>query len=319
MKNFLLILLCCVTFTASATQAVLEAGYVGSNRFAAGVAYPGCASLTYTPNGTRIAIDIFQQSAAKGAATVTAFAIIEGSDGSSIRLETSYADVSIAQKTTQQFVVGLIPLALNVQYSFTFGATVCYTQTNCDSNSNNQIDNGFTVCARPLPVELIAFNAKPVDNQVHISWATASEKNAARFEVESSADGRNFKLAKTVEATGHSTSRRDYSCTVNWDNKQTYYRLRSVDTDGTFAYSNVLAVKSSEKTTQQLLVGKENRFVAFDIPANEKPTTIAVVDLLGRVMYTQEYDSRIRYEFNDREMLLRLYTDSGNVYTKLYH
>lgn len=98
----------------------------------------------------------------------------------------------------------------------------------------------------PLPVELSAFTATPEGPEaVHLVWATASEKNSARFEVERSLDGRTFAAIGAVAAAGTSSAPRRYELLdTNPPAHQAtlYYRLKPVDADGTFSYSAVRPV-----------------------------------------------------------------------------
>jgi len=106
--------------------------------------------------------------------------------------------------------------------------------------------NGNTGAAVPLPVTLVAFTAQPLGAlAVRLDWATASEVNSARFEVERSRDGLAFATIGTVAAAGTSASSHTYQLI---DNKlpagstRLYYRLRQVDLDGTAVYSPVQVV-----------------------------------------------------------------------------
>lgn len=98
--------------------------------------------------------------------------------------------------------------------------------------------NGGTV----VPVELLSFDAKAAGKRVDISWTTASELNSARFEVEKADASSNFftKIGE-MEAAGNSAVIRNYGPVV--DNAveygQTYvYRLKALDRDGSFSYSD---------------------------------------------------------------------------------
>ncbi len=93
----------------------------------------------------------------------------------------------------------------------------------------------------PLPVELVHFDAKCDDGRVLVAWSTGSESNSARFEVERSADGAEFELIGTVQAAGNSVSSIDYSYVDERPLSTGYYRLRTVDLDGSSATSQLRA------------------------------------------------------------------------------
>ena len=94
-----------------------------------------------------------------------------------------------------------------------------------------------------LPVEWLSFNAFSTDGQVTLSWETASELNSDFFAVERSRERTDWAEIGRVGATGFSDEVQAYSYT---DSKatsgQTYYRLRQVDFDGQFEYSEVRTV-----------------------------------------------------------------------------
>ncbi|WP_185195136.1 T9SS type A sorting domain-containing protein [Pontibacter sp. Tf4] len=94
-----------------------------------------------------------------------------------------------------------------------------------------------------LPVELLAFKAVNRQSTAALTWATASEKDNDRFEVERSQDGRNFTKIGEVAGSGTTSVKRNYSFTDAKPAVGTnHYRLRQVDFDGTVTYSKTVAV-----------------------------------------------------------------------------
>ena len=89
----------------------------------------------------------------------------------------------------------------------------------------------------PLPVELTAFTAVAQGpGTVRLAWATATERNSARFEVERSPDGRGFTRIGTVAAAGSSRRPRTYElldAQLPVGAARLYYRLKQVDSDDT--------------------------------------------------------------------------------------
>lgn len=98
-----------------------------------------------------------------------------------------------------------------------------------------------------LPVELITFTANAQENQTHLlKWQTASEENNAAFEIEKSADGQSWERIGTVEGNGTTIFASNYSFVdENPLNGMNYYRLKQIDFDGQFEYSEVELVKQS--------------------------------------------------------------------------
>ncbi len=98
--------------------------------------------------------------------------------------------------------------------------------------------------ANPLPIELIHFTARPNGKAVDLTWATATEKDNDYFTVERSRDGTRFDPLLRVPGAGNSTETLYY---YEVDERPlpgvSYYRLKQTDYDGTFSYSNVVAVR----------------------------------------------------------------------------
>jgi hypothetical protein len=99
-----------------------------------------------------------------------------------------------------------------------------------------------------LPVELNVFNAKIDVNQVQLHWQTASEINNHGFEIERSFDGENWENVGFVRGNGTTTDLSNY----DFNDKKpliglNYYRLKQIDFDEQFEYSNTLVVKNITK------------------------------------------------------------------------
>ena len=95
----------------------------------------------------------------------------------------------------------------------------------------------FTDSENPLPVELNSFTAINSGNEVNLSWITSSEINNKGFEVERKKS--EWEKIGFVQGYGTTTEQKYYSFT---DDKLStgvyYYRLKQIDFDGSFSYSN---------------------------------------------------------------------------------
>lgn len=106
----------------------------------------------------------------------------------------------------------------------------------------------------PLPVELIHFNGIRSGQNIKLEWATASEINSDYFQVEHSIDGVEFSGIGTVRSNGNTNQRMDYQFTdVNVRDQPNYYRLKMVDFDGSFEYSNSILVSPDFSEARLLL------------------------------------------------------------------
>ncbi|MDO7851774.1 T9SS type A sorting domain-containing protein [Hymenobacter convexus] len=140
--------------------------------------------------------------------------------------------------------------------------------------------------AAPLPVTLVAFTAAPQGADALLRWATASELHNDHFEVEASADGRTFRRIGTVAGAGTSQSAHNYQLVdpviTRYATNLVYYRLRQVDTDGTFSYSPVRTVAVTSLSPAGLVLFPNPTRAAATLTGAEPGAAVDVFDALGR-------------------------------------
>jgi choice-of-anchor A domain-containing protein len=92
----------------------------------------------------------------------------------------------------------------------------------------------------PLPVTLTSFTVDKEGNQAVLNWETTLETNSDRFEIQHSADAKQWSLVGTVASKGESKELARYQFVhSNPVNGENYYRLKMIDVDGTYAFSRV--------------------------------------------------------------------------------
>lgn len=99
---------------------------------------------------------------------------------------------------------------------------------------------------KTLPVNLVAFNAALVNKNVALTWTTAQEKNASHFAVQRSADGVEFTDAGIIFTDGNSETNKSYNFKdpmITNGKGVLYYRLKVVDLDGSYEYSQIRLIK----------------------------------------------------------------------------
>lgn len=95
-----------------------------------------------------------------------------------------------------------------------------------------------------LPVTLSEFHVSPGEqhDMVNVRWTTTTERNSSHFEVERSGDARSFETIGTVSGTLNSEKPVSYTFTdAGPSDGINYYRLKMVDLDGSFEYSEILS------------------------------------------------------------------------------
>lgn len=152
----------------------------------------------------------------------------------------------------------------------TVGFIACpngYSLSGMTSFSKFTLD-GATAASTQLPVKLTYFTAKRVENRSQLNWGTSLEIDNDRFEVERSADAISFELLGTVKGAGNTTAPQTYQLydeapLQGWN----YYRLKQVDFDSKFEYSNTVALYFD---------GENFSIVIYPNPAKGKFTLVSV-------------------------------------------
>ncbi|MEL6558251.1 MAG: T9SS type A sorting domain-containing protein, partial [Bacteroidota bacterium] len=146
-----------------------------------------------------------------------------------------------------------------------------------------------------LPVEMIYFTASLDDGDAVLDWATASELNNDRFEVERSVDGVNFESIGQVSGNGTTDIQQDYQY-IDIAPRQglNYYRLKQVDFDGAFEYSEIVFVDFTDRKVQFKAIAypnptsKDEINIRLSTGDELAPVEIQIIDFNGRVFYANQ-------------------------------
>lgn len=103
--------------------------------------------------------------------------------------------------------------------------------------------------AGTLPVELLRFSALKINDLDILSWTTGSEINNNVFEIYYTSDGKKWTKIGAVQGAGNSSVENNYSFEAKADHiaVRRYYKLKQIDFDGNYAYSNVIVVEEDRK------------------------------------------------------------------------
>ena len=165
-----------------------------------------------------------------------------------------------------------------------------------------------------LPVDLADFTGYAIDRSNMLKWQTESEENTMVFIVERSLDGRrDFIEIGRVNAFGNSTTMRSYELEDGNPVSFAYYRLRIVDFDGTFEFSDVITVERAKTEIDVVEI--------FPVPAEDEVTVLVhaktsgkaimtLSDFMGRRISEERVNLKAginRYEFNFGDHETNLY------------
>ncbi len=139
-----------------------------------------------------------------------------------------------------------------------------------------------------LPVELKEFTATKNGKQTELNWITAFERNNEEFEVQRSTDKENYTVITTVRGQGNSEGDVFYKA---FDDSPVagvnYYRLKQIDTDGKFEYSDVKSVEFSPEISVNIYPSlvQNGEQITFEIKGiSNTDFTFSVTDIAGKLI-----------------------------------
>jgi hypothetical protein len=169
-----------------------------------------------------------------------------------------------------------------------------YIRQGTASSAPNLIIDGIrigTTWADVVPVELSSFSASTTGNNAILNWSTATELNNFGFEVQRSVAGSEFVTVGFVNGNGTTTEAKTYRFVdANLISGNYSYRLKQVDYNGTFAYSEVVNVDVNAPVQFELSQNYPNPFnpsttINFSLPQSSN-VTLKVFNTLGQEVKT---------------------------------
>ena len=128
----------------------------------------------------------------------------------------------------------------------------------------------FASSASTLPLRMINFAISNEKSQVTLSWKTENEVNTSHFDIERSTDGNNYESIGQV-ASLHVLAGGNYTFADQFPKTGVgYYRLKQVDADGKYEYSNVLTVKRTKSDIITLLPNPATDYFKINSPTTER-------------------------------------------------
>ena len=177
-------------------------------------------------------------------------------------------------------------LVLNDSSVFSGGVDICDT----DDPSSTPAPTGTSQCncITLLPVAFIAYYTKAnyEHKAVEVIWSTASEENSATFVIQRSANGFDFSPIGSVSAAGDSDEVNNY---VFYDSApvlgKAYYRIKQIDLDGTFDYTNVMAQFYLNGEQDAIMsISVQQQAIQLNFPVYVENGQLEVVNSLGQLV-----------------------------------
>lgn len=201
-----------------------------------------------------------------------------------------------------------------------------------DPCADNTVPGNWAACeptpniTNALPVDLVSFTVKSITEQsVALSWITASELNNSHFNIEYSIDGINFRAIDEVIGNGTTQLKQEYSYTHTSPIKgNNYYRLKQVDFDGAFEYSDIVVVNIDR--AGKIIINPSAAIAEITVQLAETAganNQIGIYDMMGRTVLMSNFDGTLNEKTLDISSLQKGYyvvrVQAGNeVFTKRF-
>jgi hypothetical protein len=144
-------------------------------------------------------------------------------------------------------------------------------------------------------VKLISFSGSYRNQSTNLNWQTENEQNFDHFEIERSSNGADYTVIGLRSATGNDASRQSYTYPDDLSSVNGtvfYYRLKIVDKDGQFKYSNVILIRKESKNINGVVL---NPNPVVDGLATLRFTSLRgsvvnmrVIDMAGKTILQQQ-------------------------------
>ncbi len=139
-------------------------------------------------------------------------------------------------------------------------------------------DGAFLFLNCTLPVQLSAFTSNFQNNTVQLNWKVELQSDFSHFEVERSYDGASFSVIKRINSTGA----KDYQFIDDSfeQGSNIFYRLKMVDQNGSFKYSNILKMQTKGIVRLSVMPNPAARFLT--VSGLNRTGQIEVFDMQGK-------------------------------------
>jgi len=187
----------------------------------------------------------------------------------------------------------VLPVAANNIANFRMAFVWINNDDGIGADPSFAVDNIRVRYTAVLPVELISFNAEGNNNSVEVKWVTAPEKNSDYFEVQKTNDGTTFSTIAKVNAAANNSDLQHYSFYDTQPlNTVVYYRLKMVDGDNSFKYSETIAVEPNTPSFNYgyVYVNENKRIIVNkNFILKNYFEAISIVNTEGKILKTCNY------------------------------
>lgn len=163
----------------------------------------------------------------------------------------------------------------------------------CNAGGNNGTFRFIDpiIFGMPLPIELSSFNVKKSNGDALLVWTTETEIDNARFEIEHSDNNLNFIKIGDIEGAGDSFNQIEYSFlhrnTIKGNN---YYRLKQIDFNGSYSYSNTKSIFIERNNTNHLYPNRASQKITLVIAESGFDSNVEIFNLTGQSIFKKKFN-----------------------------
>jgi len=179
------------------------------------------------------------------------------------------------------------PVSLTAPTKVNFAVTAGVAASSASDRFKIVFNSGLGV----LPVTFSTIKAYQASSGVDVEWNVENELNIVQYEVERSADGKNFTQTDITIAKGNQNSAINYSWVdTKALNGANYYRIKSVDRNGTVKYSQIVKVSIGNSQSEISIFPNPVTDNVMNIQFSNQPQGDYIVNLMssdGQLIYTK--------------------------------
>lgn len=281
-----------ISLTADGITAHFSAtgqGYSIQEANTLGFTPPGFAGLVIYPNSVFLA-DLL----VKFDTTLTDFSIMYscqelGCDNAATMRVTAYMKGSpVGSKTKTAANPGTWPVeTLSCSFAQGFDSVVVHYDKRPPTCQDYGViflaDNMRVTAKGVLAVKLVSFNCEANGNAAILQWRSAGETNFSNYIVQYAKDGKDFQDLASIKA---GAPNHDYSFTHSNVSGTAYYRLKMVDRDGTYNYSEIKKLVLGTATGLTIFPNPSANYIQIDGGGAMDIKTIQVFSANGVILKT---------------------------------
>lgn len=145
---------------------------------------------------------------------------------------------------------------------------------------------GYSISS--LPIELLSFEGQHTESGNLLTWTTANEIQNKGFDIERSKDGLRFDKIGFVDGNGTISQIQNYrfedSSPSESSEKIVYYRLKQLDFDGNFDYSNIISIHTNRKNLAGIFPNRGRGIFTLTGVENIEDETFTIVNSVGQML-----------------------------------